>query len=56
MLNASENFYAEVKFSELCVSPRCAVQLTSSNDLLVTTIPLKYQEKCAQLVCCYVLF
>jgi len=56
MLTASQRFYVEVKFSELCVSAGCAVRLTNSNDLLVTAIPLKYQEKCAQLVCCYVLF
>jgi hypothetical protein len=56
MLTASQSFYVEVKFSELRVSAGCVVQLTSSNDLLVTAIPLKYQEKCAQQVCCYVLF
>lgn len=50
---ASQSVYAEVK---LRVSARCSVQLTSSNDLLVTAITLKYQEKCAQLVCCYILF
>jgi hypothetical protein len=44
MLTACQSFYMEVKFSKVCASAGCALQLPSSSDLLVTAIHMKYQE------------